>query len=32
MVRIDGEWLLSQLEEDATMVVNLSEIAESLLE
>ena len=32
MVRIDGEWLVSHLEEDATMVVNLSEIAESLLE
>ena len=32
MIRIDGEWLLSQLEEDATEVVELSDVADSLLE
>ncbi len=32
MTRIDGEWLISQLEEDATEIVELSEVAESLLE
>ncbi|TDI48310.1 MAG: hypothetical protein E2P02_00875 [Acidobacteria bacterium] len=32
MIRIDGKWLLSRLEEDATEVVELSDVAESLLE
>ena len=32
MIRIDGEWLLSQREEDATEVVELSDVADSLLE